>query len=290
MLKFEKITKRDISTIKNFTQNCGVRSCDFTLCGIYLWGVYYDYEICVFEETLFIKGVDESGRQAFALPIGKLQGKKAVEIVRNYCNNHAVEARFSFVPAERLDDLKGGNAKKLVGWSDYIYDAESLANLSGKALHKKKNRFNKFVKTNPDHSFEKVTEANVDELREFYLDFLAKNPTEDARLNAEAEIIKKAIDEFSILGLDGGILKVDNKVVAFAIGEKVGDTLYVHFEKADRKFDGCYEAMNMLFVKNFKRDAKFVDREEDMDDEGLRQAKNAYNPLFLADKYEFVFP
>lgn len=290
MLDFKRITKEDVPTIKYFTKNCGVRSCDFTLCGIYLWGVYYNYEICVFEETLFIKGVDESGRQAFALPIGKLQGEKAVSVVRDYCNNRGIEARFSFVPAERLGDFKDGTAQKLEGWSDYIYNAESLANLSGKALHKKKNRFNKFVKTYPDYSFERITAENVDELRAFYLDFLDKNPTDDDRLNAESVIIKKALDEFSLLGLEGAVLKVGNKVVAFAIGEKVGDTLYVHFEKADRKFDGCYEAMNMLFVKNFKRDANLVDREEDMGDEGLRQAKNAYNPLFLADKYEVVFP
>ncbi len=290
MLNFRKITKEDVPTIKYFTHNCGVRSCDFTLCGIYLWGIYYGYEICVFEETLFLKGVDESGRSAFALPIGRLQGENAVEVVIDYCNNHGIEARFSFVPADRVDYFKGGNALKLFGWSDYIYDAESLATLSGKALHKKKNRFNKFTKSNPDYSFEKVTETNICELREFYNCFLKENPTSDARLNAEAVIIKKALDEFSLLGLDGGILKVNKKVVAFAIGEKVGDTLYIHFEKADRKYDGSYEAINMLFVKNFKKDAKYVDREEDMGDEGLRRAKNAYNPLFLADKYEVVFP
>ena len=41
MLSFRKITSDDIPTIKYFTRNCGIRSCDFTLCGIYLWGVYY---------------------------------------------------------------------------------------------------------------------------------------------------------------------------------------------------------------------------------------------------------
>lgn len=289
MLSFRKITKEDIQTIKYFTQNCGVRSCDFTLCGIYLWGVYYDYEMCVYEDTLFVKGVDESSNQSFALPIGRLQGEKAVAAVRDYCEKEGIEAHFSFIPAEALDCFKAAQVNKLEGWSDYIYDAEKLSNLSGKALHKKKNRFNKFAKENPDFRFEKVDASNIGELLAFYLQFLKENPTDDKRLNAESMIIKKVIDEFSLLGLDAGLLKVQDNPVAFAIGEKIGDTLYVHFEKADRKFDGCYEAINMLFVKNFKRDAKFVDREEDMGDEGLKRAKNAYNPLFLADKYEVVF-
>jgi hypothetical protein len=70
MLNFREIEKDDVATIREYTQSCGIQSCDFTLCGIYLWGVYYKYEICVYKNTLYVKGVDESGSAAFALPIG----------------------------------------------------------------------------------------------------------------------------------------------------------------------------------------------------------------------------
>ncbi len=289
MLSFRKITTDDVPTIKYFTQKCGIRSCDFTLCGIYLWGMYYGYEMCVYDDTLFIKGRDESGRAAFACPIGENEGREAVAIVRDYCKNHGFEARFSFVPAERLSDFEGGTANKLSDWSDYIYDANSLATLSGKKLHKKKNRFNKFVKTYDNYRFEKVNKANFSALREFYSRFIAENVAENERLIAEERIITKLFDEYELLNMDGGLLFVGDKVVAFAIGERVGDTLYMHFEKADRAFDGAYEAMNCLFVRNFGADVSFVDREEDMGDEGLRAAKRAYCPVAMADKYEVVF-
>lgn len=289
MLNFRKITTDDIPTIEKYTRECGIRSCDFTLCGIYLWGIYYGYEMCVYNDTMFIKGHDESGRPAFAVPVGAMQGKDAVAVVREYCETYALEARFSFVPAETLEAFEGGKALKLEDWSDYIYSAESLSSLAGKKLHRKKNRFNKFVKTYPDYRFERITESNIGELAEFYKRFLAKNPSDSERLSAEETIIERLIAEFSLLGLVGGMIKVDNNAVAFAFGEQIGETLYVHFEKADRDFDGAYEAMNCLFVRNFGATARIVDREEDMGDEGLRAAKRSYCPIGFVDKYEVVF-
>lgn len=289
MLSFRKITSDDIPTIKYFTRNCGIRSCDFTLCGIYLWGVYYGYEMCVYNDTLFIKGHDESGRDAFACPIGKMDGNEAVALVREYCKSHGIKARFSFVPAEKLACFKGGSALRLVDWSDYIYETEKLSTLSGKKLHKKKNRFNKFVKTYPDYRFERVNKDNLQALRAFYSRFVAENPADNDRLSAEEKIINKLLDEYELLDISGGLIYVENDIVAFAIGELVGDTLYMHFEKADRGYDGSYEAINSLFVRNFGADARFVDREEDMGDEGLRAAKRAYCPAEMVDKYEIVF-
>ncbi len=289
MLSFRAITAADINTIKKYANECGIQSCDFTLSGIYLWGVYYGYEMCEYADTLFIKGRDESGRAAFACPMGEMDGRKAVALLLEYCENHNIEARFSFVPESVLQYFEGGSALKLVDWSDYVYDSASLATLSGKKLHKKKNRFNKFVKTYPNYRFEVVDDSNIDALRKFYKAFAAENVAENERLAAEERIIYKLLDEYSLLGLLGGLLWVEDRIVAFAIGERVGDTLYMHFEKANRAYDGAYEAMNSLFVRNFGADARFVNCEEDMGDEGLRQAKTAYCPVMKIDKYEIVY-
>ena len=153
----------------------------------------------------------------------------------------------------------------------------------------KKNRFNKFVKTYPDYRFVTVTADNISRVRDFYLKFVQENSSENERLQAEERIIRRLMDEYTLLGLQGGFISVDGKVVAFAFGERVGDTLYVHFEKANRNFDGAYEAINSLFVREFASGAFYVDREEDMGDEGLRKAKMAYCPIKTVDKYEIRY-
>lgn len=289
MLSFRAIEKSDIEVIREYTQKCGIQSCDFTLSGIYLWGVYYKYEMCIYNNTLFIKGVDESGRAAFAFPIGQIEPRKAVELVLEYCRLHSIEPRFSFVPKLVLPAFEGGSALRLEGWSDYIYSAESLKTLSGKKLHKKKNRFNKFIKTYDNYRFFEITCENADKIKSFYAEYLKENQADGERLAAEEMIINRIFENYAALGFDGGALEVDQKIVAFAIGERVGNTLYIHFEKALRSYDGAFEAINCLFVRKFAGDAEFVDREEDMNDLGLRQAKTAYAPLYLVDKYEVVF-
>ena len=118
-----------------------------------------------------------------------------------------------------------------------------------------------------------------------FRNFLCENPADSERLAAEESIINRIFDEYDKLGMEIGVLWVDEKIVAFAVGERIGETLYVHFEKALRSYDGSFEAINCLFVREFKGDAKFVDREEDMNDLGLRQANMAYNPVYLVDKY-----
>lgn len=286
MLSFRTITKSDIPIIREYTSRCNIQSCDFTLCGIYLWGAYYRYELCEYANTLFIKGVDESESEAFAFPIGEMEPSEAVALVLDYCNKRGISPRFSFVPRTALPYFNGANAAILDGWSDYIYDAESLKTLSGKKLHKKKNRLNKFIKTYENYSFLPVNNQNIQSLRDFYNRFLAENPPDNKRLVAEAQIIQRIFDEFDLLKLSAGMLTVDGEIIAFAIGELVGDTLYIHFEKALREYDGAFEAVNCFFVREFAQNATFVDREEDMGDLGLRQAKTAYCPIKMVDKFE----
>lgn len=289
MLIFRKMQESDIPLIRRYMDGTGIRSCDFTVCGIYLWGRYYRYEIAEYEDTLFIKGLDEAGDPAFALPVGKLKIGDAVAIVREYCADNSLLPRFSFVPADAVGDFSGALVKKLDGWSDYIYEAEALATLAGKKLHKKRNRVNKFKSENPDWRFELLNKDNIAVAKAFFERYSEKYGLDDARLRAEFVIIELMLDEFFELGLMGGLLFSGEKCVAFTAGEIVGDTLYVHFEKADRDFDGSYETINCLFAANCSFDAKYIDREEDMGDEGLRLAKMSYYPAMFTDKYEVYY-
>ena len=84
----------------------------------------------------------------------------------------------------------------------------------------------------------------------------------------------------------GGLIKADGKVVAFAFGEKVGDTLFVHIEKAKKDVQGAYQ----MIVKEFAlhNPAPYINREEDMGIEGLRRSKESYHPIEKLKKYSLT--
>ena len=90
---------------------------------------------------------------------------------------------------------------------------------------------------------------------------------------------------FKELELKGGVLRVGGEIVAFTLGEPVcDDTFVVHIEKAYADVRGAYTAINQQFLEHEVSEYPYVNREEDMGDEGLRQAKLSYRPVFMAEK------
>ena len=74
---------------------------------------------------------------------------------------------------------------------------------------------------------------------------------------------------------------------AFTIGsynerEKM---VVVSIEKGNFEIPGIYQMINQQFLLNSYEEAELVNREDDMGIEGLRQAKESYNPIGYARKY-----
>ncbi len=57
---------------------------------------------------------------------------------------------------------------ELADWADYIYRAEDLATLSGKAYNKKRNHVNRFMTDNPEWVLEPLKGKALDDAREFF--------------------------------------------------------------------------------------------------------------------------
>ena len=56
----------------------------------------------------------------------------------------------------------------------------------------------------------------------------------------------------------------------------------------DTQYKGIYQAVNQMFLEHSGSKFKMVNREQDLDDEGLRKAKLSYNPLDFLKKYRIV--
>ena len=74
-------------------------------------------------------------------------------------------------------------------------------------------------------------------------------------------------------------------MVAFAVGEQINeDTLVVHIEKAFSEVPGAYAIINQQFLVHEADGLKYVNREDDVGEPGLRKAKLSYHPEFLVEK------
>ena len=113
----------------------------------------------------------------------------------------------------------------------------------------------------------------------------------DATVNDELSAFKEFMENYHHLSAVGGVIIIDNKIAAFSFGERLNDTTFVvHYEKADNSYTGGYQVINQLFVQNeVSGKYLFVNREEDMGNEGIRKAKLSYVPIRLIKKYTVTF-
>ncbi|MCM1033562.1 MAG: phosphatidylglycerol lysyltransferase domain-containing protein [Odoribacter sp.] len=296
-LSFKPVCLPDMPLINRFLQQAVCRTCDYSIGGIYMWIDYFRYEYCVVDNTLFLKGVDENdtSRVAFMLPVGALTIGVSVQMILDYCKTVGIRPVFTAVPAERLDDLLavvGHNAvvQQLRDWSDYVYDIQSLATLTGKHLMKKRNHVNRFFAENPHWRFEALTHEILPETILFYEGQSHPDDPEASPLELyEGRQCRRVLANYSSYPFEGAVLRGESgEIVAFSIGEIIGDTVFVHIEKINHEINGAGAAINKLFAAYMLRRhpaLRFANREEDCGDPGLRQAKESYFPTMLLDKY-----
>lgn len=256
------------------------------------------YRYAIEEDTLFIECISQADMksEAFLPPIGELPLTKAIEKLQEYCESNKKELHFTAVPQEIKEELltllPHYKAELLEGWSDYIYEAESLVTLQGKALNKKRNRYNKFITEQPGYTYSRCTIADIPEVSKFLVADreCQHNREENMRCYEQWQCIA-TVKNLKHYQQPAGIIRINNEIVAFTLGELFGEMLYIHIEKAKREIPGAAEAINRLFINDMLDEynhIKLVNREEDLGDAGLRQAKKAYNPIEMLHRYEII--
>src|SRR4030067_2075308 len=95
------------------------------------------------------------------------------------------------------------------------------------------------------------------------------------------------LNNFSVLNIKGGAIRTGGKIAAITLGEKISpDTFVIHVEKATPEIPGLYQIINQEFLMHEAGNCRFVNREQDLGIQGLRNAKMSYNPIRFVKKYK----
>ena len=275
------------------------KTCDSTVLDTYIWKGYYNTRIYVEEDRAALLLMHDGENYFSAMPYCRQEDlQEYFDKLRDYFNNELKKPLVIYLADEdainalKLWDNPDQTIKEQEDLKDYIYSAEQLRTLAGKKFQKKRNLVNKFMKEY-EGRWEYATMCCKDEyfLEIFMKDWVKERLKEGTE--KEEDLIKEKEGVLDILrNCDkvtfrvGGIF-IDEKLEAFTIGSynKREKMVVVSVEKANSEFTGIYQAINQLFLQNSYPDAEFVNREDDMGLEGLRQAKESYNPVGYARKY-----
>ena len=291
-VQFKRAQLEDKEIITRYFTNHTSRSCERTFANVFLWSRKYPVTWAIVEQTLVFKSEDEE-HLAFAFPAGEPENvKKALEVLMQYSAQRNVPFQMYNVTPEyyaQLEEWYPGRfqIEYVRDDADYVYESEKLATLSGKKLHGKRNHINKFKATYEGRwSYEKMTRDNVEDCFQMALKWREENGCEeDSEKRSEMCVTLNSLRLLEELELTGGVLRIDDEVVAFTIGEPIcKDTFVVHIEKAFADVQGAYPMINQQFVEHECMNYRYINREEDTGSEGLRKAKLSYKPVFMVEK------
>lgn len=298
MLDFHTPTLEDKLWVDEVLAHSRHKGCVYTFAQLYLWSVHYGTKICRFGDCL----LGMNGRQCccYIYPGGKYDILEVVNALKADAAERGVEFGFCVVEDWQADELDNALPGRFVRTesrddSDYIYNAEDLITLAGRKYHGKRNHISRFTREHPDWVYEPITDENTaDCIEACHVWHDAQMPDDGdtetgAGLAAERMIIERALNEREQLGLNGGLIRCDGKVVAFTLGERLNsDTYDIHFEKALPGYEGAYAVINNQFAANELRSYRYIDREEDLGLEGLRKAKLSYHPAIILQKFSMI--
>lgn len=296
MIQFKAIELSDKAWIDAFVRAEDSRSADFNFANMFMWDSSYRQLVADLGGRMVAKP-KYMQQPFFAFPIGAGDLKTAIKQLCGYSAERGFPFCVKGVTAqhrEQLGALFPGQLRFTEDRDhfDYVYLAEKLATLSGKKLHAKRNHINRFVETNGDWHFEAMTSAHLPACRAMLEEWIRQYRESGAPMDGIAEehaAIERAFAHFDALGLEGGLLYVEDRLIAFTVGERISsDTYNIHFEKAYSDIQGAYPMVNREFVRQIldrHSGIVYVNREDDMGLENLRRAKQSYYPEFMVEKF-----
>jgi hypothetical protein len=280
---------------------------EYTFSNLFLFRNRYRYRVSKFKENFIISGVQPAhshdvparepapdtpelpdaeplvpdGAAFFMTPCAAPEKEVLVELFKTHSRWKGISKTVLEPVKDKLEDWGIGVREDRDNF-DYLYLRKDLAELAGKRYHKKRNLVSAFLKTYANHEeapFSKKTLpgalAVLDQWRE------------DKGEDGDYRSCREMFDLWGNFRLRGLLYYIDGKPAGWCLGESIarGRMFTIHFEKALDSYKGIYQFINQSFARFLPAYYGHINREQDLGDPGLRQAKMTYRPCGFVEKY-----
>jgi len=293
MLPFRPVTIDDRETFQFFFNKADFGNCDFSFSNIFNWKHSYGTSFEVEDGFMFIRFQPGNYSPGYLFPVGEGDLKTAIKRIRQDAEERTTEFHIYAVTQKMFDALEKAmpgqfQYEKDRDWYEYIYSSKDLITLVGKKYQAKRNHINKFKRTY-EWEYLPITREIIPDCLSLYKRWC----TENGGCNSEQSLIlekiatQTAFENFEKLGLIGGALRINGEILAYSYGQPLTkDIFVVHAEKCLYEIDGGFTMINREFAEHNCSAYTYINREEDMGIDSLRQAKLSYHPTILLEKGE----
>lgn len=299
-LTFHPLTLCDREAMQAVTLPAGRRNCNYTFTNLVGWKFLFGTEVCVLENEVVLR-YTFNGKRAYMVCTSEALSLKLIDALLDDSNGNLTlmgledsqVAQLSIFNSPRNATLSQKEfsitSEPVRNQYDYIYRRTDLVTLRGRHLNAKRNHIHRFRAEHPDFEYRPLTPEFFDECRRLtatWQEEKKQTPNQNDNkieiIDAEHRVMETIFSNWDALGMIGGSIFVDGRMVAFTYGSAVTtDTFDVCVEKADRHVEGAFAIINQQFAEHLPEQYIYLNREEDMGIPGLRQAKLSYHPEIL---------
>lgn len=267
---------------------------ELTFTNLFIWRSHYKFQWSIYRDWLVIISV-EGEYGTFAIePIGPSPRYEITRLVlewmrdeKNVKNSRIERADNRIV--EEVRGINGISVEPTRDHFDYVYLRDDLVKLGGNRYRSKRNHINQLVRAY-SYRYEQLAPDHINDciaVQEKWC--LLRRCEDDMDLIGEWDAVKEILRCYMSLNVQGAVITIENKVVAFTIGQMLNEnTAVIHIEKADPEIPGLYPVINQQFCENNWQGVRYINREQDLGIPGLREAKLSYYPDHMVNKFRIT--
>ena len=294
MLNFESCSIELLKKLTPVFRRLPTLCADLSMGAIWMWRAEQEPQICLRNDTLVVRQV-MNGYPAFTWPVGPdVDGM--LDALAEYARSEDIALRFFAMDEAALERLLGdprfpgtmwGYDRR---WSDYLYSIEPFTTLAGRMVHRLRYRVNHFVRLYGEPQMRPLEPEHIPAALRLMKIYAMEHPDPDKLEAAELRHSRELLLACHALDLPAAGLWLGDDLVAFIIGEVVGETLMIHVQKALLHYADVSATVFHDFIRyvvdiGFKG-LRWINWEDDSGDPGLRESKELYHPQRLLHKYQ----
>lgn len=286
---FEPLNIEDWAIVEEYIQRCQYEESNHNIINMMMWLDAYPLFFCKHPNYLILLGIHE-GKFFMYMPLCEKQYiEEALLKAKSIFDHYEQEFTLSCFTKEMVDEVIHLFPQYVAieerDAADYVYGGDQLRTYSGKKMQKKRNHLNAFYKEYEGRwAYESFNEQNVQECIEYLKTW--KPDDEDEFLASEKVGVEMILKMFGKLPYRGGVIRIDGKVEAFAIGSHLSANMaQENIEKATGSIRGLYQCIMKEMLAHEFAGYAWINREDDTGRQNLRDAKLSYHPAYLIAKY-----
>ena len=286
--KLRPVELSDRSLFDSRLAAMGSQSCECSFPNIFMYQEPYGVEFVEVAKRLVVY---ERVSRTIHYPIGEWTNPAALRKISDaFVEAGLTDGGIYDVPEEFLD--KHADCDKFFeieydeGAIDYLFSIEKIATFTGPKLRKKHNLVKQFQANWPYAEVRPITKDDLPVAAKLAAE-LNSRMVQCQFLDEEALALNRAWKYFDELSLGGIILFAEP---GYPAGVSIysflpSDTVDIHFEKADHSVKGASQTLTWQLAIALRGKAKFMNREQDMNEENLRHAKRSLDPERFFKRY-----